>query len=141
LGGLIIGVGIVRSGRTRCKSRVGVGGGEGLEGVLIEGVMRSEDVDVQLQSLQSSCFPSCSSALASTELEAAPSPSFPFFRLRSTCPKSRFGSITFRTRDLSSFVSGKPPSRLRSQRSVSWTLMSDDGKVDFDVEFVGPQEV
>jgi hypothetical protein len=48
----------------------------------------------------------------------------PFFKLRSTCPKSRSGSITFRTRDLSSFVSGKPVSVVRSQIFVSWIEIS-----------------
>lgn len=33
---------------------------------------------------------------------------------RSTCPRSRPGSMTFRTRRFSSFVSGNPPSALRS---------------------------
>jgi len=37
--------------------------------------------------------------------------------VRSTCPRSRPGSMTLRTRRLSSAVSGKPPSTLRSQRT------------------------
>ena len=45
-----------------------------------------------------------------------------FFSARSVCPRSRLGSMMLRTRFLSSFVSGKPPSALRSQTRCSVTF-------------------
>ena len=68
---------------------------------------------IQLWS-QHQCFRSPwldSSAVAGSAL--------PFFRLLSMWPRSRSGSMMFRTRFFNSFVSGKPPSVLRSQMIVS----------------------
>lgn len=45
-------------------------------------------------------------------------PSLSFFNRRSICPISLLGSMILRTRFFSSFVSGNPPSVLRSQRRV-----------------------
>lgn len=47
----------------------------------------------------------------------------------STCPRSRPGSMTSLTRRFSSFVSGKPPSALRSQRVQAWTVLPGDEDV------------
>ena len=52
--------------------------------------------------------------------------SLSFISLRSICPISLLGSIILRTRFFNSFVSGNPPSVLRSQRSVSTGSAEDD---------------
>jgi hypothetical protein len=61
-------------------------------------------------------------------------PSLSLLNLRSICPISLPGSITFRTRFFSSFVSGNPPSVLRSQRRVSVGSVEVEGerRVDSD---------
>ena len=100
------------------------------------------------QSLHSSCSPTASDGVvssfpsdtltfdgSSTEEAATPFPSpspFPFFKLRSTCPKSLPGATTFLTLDFNSFVSGNPPSIFRSHSNVSCTTTTSFVRPDSD---------